>query len=127
VPFTVCRKYCIIKTFAELKGELYMKDRKLCGHITDDDQSNNKVPIFQSADVSDEDAIAIKTQIQKEYSELTKMQKNSLEEADNFLEIEIVNGTEDSFDEINGVVEIALESESSIAQVFQFIVIPYLT
>jgi hypothetical protein len=116
-----------MKTFAELKGDFCMKDRKLCGHITDDDRSNNIVPIFQSADVSDEDAIAIKNKIQKEYSELTKMQKNSLEEADNFLEIEIVTGTEDSFDEINGIVEIALESESSITQVFQFIVIPYLT
>ena len=97
------------------------------GYVKDADRPSINVPIYQTVGVSDTDATVATTNIQNGYTGLTNTRKNTLAGANNFNKIEIVAGTEDSFDAINGVVKIALDSEFTVGQVFLVYVLPNLT
>ena len=96
------------------------------GYIADADYPSLNVPIYQTDGVSDGDAVTATEKIKAGYVNLDGTCKNTLQSAKNFLKIEIVSGNEDSFDPETGIVKIALETEITIKQIFQFVVIPKL-
>jgi len=97
-----------------------------CGYITDADRPSLNVPIYQTVGVSDGDAITATEKIKAGYVNLDGTCKNTLQSAKEFQKIEIVTGEADSFDPETGIVQIALQTEITIEQIFQFVVIPKL-
>ena len=104
----------------------YTYETTFRGYIRDENRPSITVPIFQTEGVSDRDAIIATEKIKTGYISLDNISKNSLWLAKNFLKIEIVTGELDSFNPETGIVKIALETEITIPQIFQFVVIPKL-
>ena len=97
------------------------------GYIIDTGEHRNlNVPIYQTAGVSDVDAIATTTKIKNGYNGLSDANKNDFYDASNFNRIEIVPGLGYSFDPIKGIVEMGVDWAWDFVTIF-FIIIPELT
>jgi len=97
-------------------------------YITDTDRPTINVPIYQTAGVEDEDAIAATETIKAGYAKLSNKNKDTLATANNFKKIEIVSGDEYSFDPITGIVKIGTDlNVDDITGTFEYDVIPELT
>jgi hypothetical protein len=97
------------------------------GYLTDTTRPKLNVPIYQTVGVSDEDAVTVTASIISGYGFLDDSERNSLTNASNLLKIEIVDGTEVSFDPITGIVSIGAAWPYEFADIFIDAVIPNLT
>ena len=95
------------------------------GYIIDEGRNIN-VPIYQTAGVSDENAIGVLvTNIQLGYNGLGGGHKNMLRDANNFKEVRIVEGEEYGFDPATGVVRIGVDWNAEVVQeIFEGVVLP---
>ena len=98
------------------------------GYLTDTARPKLNVPIYQTVGVSDEDAITTMANIISGYNDdLDDSEKNSVAKGNNFKKIEIVSGTEVSFDPITGIVKIGIAWPYAFGDIFIAIIVPKLT
>jgi len=98
------------------------------GYITDAVVPDLNVPIYQTAGISSEDAIAATNNIKTGFDGLAPGNKGALATANNFKEVRIVEGEEYGFDPATGVVRIGVGwNDEAVREIFKTFVIPELT